>query len=701
MEEYITRERLSGAINALSISPDGNAVVVAGREILKIYTVQAKGVSETLNLRAGSHFNLNYSSNDVKWGNNATKYKVATAATNGAIIIWDLNRIGKKAERVITEHSRAVNRICFQSDNGNILLSASQDGTMKCWDFRDPKSGAKYRFEGKSESVRDVQFNPVNSYEFAAAFETGTIQKWDMRNAKALYDRKVSAHNGPCLTVDWHPSGRLVASGGRDKTIKVWDLSSDNRRPIYTIRTMASVSRIQWRPGFESEIASCALLTDSRVHIWDIRRPHLAKYTFDVHDTTPTGFLWLNSDELLSVSKDKWFIRQNIKGSYRPLDLLKRNGMGWNVQGDIAFTIDKSSREQFVDENFVSKPLSEATKNWRRLGIKSTTEEEIIQYIPPQSCGIAHMPLFDFEAFSIFAENYIISSDNVPLACQINGELAWKMGRYRTAQTWRIIGMLYESDEAEPESFLHENMYDDPDTIEESSIKLDEKGEDEEGEDEIDEETEDLSEILDDASQASGEESNSINTNNTSIQLSSASSFDLKIPWNHESVIMDLLQYYTDQGDIQMCVTLYLVLEKYIEIDSERVEDWFTAYIDLLHRFKLWTTATSIMKACSIQAVRERNENATTVNIACNTCFKLVNGTSNGAWACDKCHRLLNPCTICHQTVRGLYVWCQGCNHGGHLTHMREWFAIESLCATGCGHTCVLQPLLSTLPTEE
>ncbi|KAI8377284.1 WD40-repeat-containing domain protein [Blakeslea trispora] len=701
MEEYITRERLSGAINALSASPDGNAVVVAGREILKIYTVQTKSVNETLNLRAGSHFSLNYSSNDVKWGNNATKHKVATAATNGAIIIWDLNRIGKKAERVITEHSRAVNRICFQSDNGNILLSASQDGTMKCWDFRDPKSGAKYRFEGKSESVRDVQFNPVNTFEFAAAFETGTIQKWDMRNAKALYDRKVSAHNGPCLTVDWHPSGRLVASGGRDKTIKVWDLSSDNRRPIYTIRTMASVSRIQWRPGFESEIASCALSTDSRVHIWDIRRPHLAKYTFDVHDTAPTGFLWLNPDELLSVSKDKWFIRQNIKGSYRPLDLLKRNGMGWNVQGDIAFTIDKSSREQFVDENFVSKPISEASRNWKRLGIKNNSDEEVIQYIPPQSCGIVHMPLFDFEAFSIFAENYIVSGDDIPLACHINRELAWKMGRYRTAQTWKIIGMLYEPDKSEPESFLHETMYDNPDTIEETFIKQDEKGEDEEGEDEIDEEDENFSEILDNASQASREELDSINTSSTSVQLSNSSSFDLRVPWNHESVIMDLLQYYTEQGDIQMCVTLYLVLEKHIEIDSERVEDWFATYIDLLHRFKLWTTATAIMKACNVQTIRERNENATTVNIACNTCFKLVNGTANGAWACDKCHRLLNSCTICHQTVRGLYVWCQGCNHGGHLTHMREWFATESLCATGCGHACVLQPLLSTLQAEQ
>lgn len=32
------------------------------------------------------------------------------------------------------------------------------------------------------------------------------------------------------------------------------------------------------------------------------------------------------------------------------------------------------------------------------------------------------MPLFDFEAFSIFAENYILSNENVAVACDINGE---------------------------------------------------------------------------------------------------------------------------------------------------------------------------------------------------------------------------------------------------------------------------------------
>lgn len=110
-----------------------------------------------------------------------------------------------------------------------------------------------------------------------------------MRSPKAIYDRKLSAHNGPCLTVDWHPTGRTLASGGRDKTIKVWDMSADNRRPLYTIRTMVSVVRVQWRPGYDDEVTSCSLMNDQRIHVWDIRRPSIPIYTFDEHETPPTG----------------------------------------------------------------------------------------------------------------------------------------------------------------------------------------------------------------------------------------------------------------------------------------------------------------------------------------------------------------------------------------------------------------------------
>ncbi|CEG76890.1 hypothetical protein RMATCC62417_11721 [Rhizopus microsporus] len=352
------------------------------------------------------------------------------------------------------------------------------------------------------------------------------------------------------------------------------------------------------------------------------QRPHIAKYVFDEHDTTPTGFLWSNSDELLSVSKDKWFIKQNIKRAYQPVDLLKRNGMGWNVHGDIAFTIDRSERSSFVDESLIPK----APKNWKKLGVRTSFDEEAIQYVPPQSCGIAHMPLFDFKAFCIFAEKYVISNDNIAFACDQNAELAWKMGRYRTSQTWRIIALLYSEQEKDVE-----NKQLEVESIEEAKIK--EERQHNEVQDSID--------SYEQLSQSSGY-TDSLNTTLSQTQVQ----FSPQTPWQHDATVMDLFNYYTEQGDVQMCVTLYLVLEKYLDIDENRLEDWFTAYIDLLHRFKLWSTATAIIKACKVQNVRERNENATTINIACNTCFKLVQGTSNGAWACDKCHRLLNPCTI-------------------------------------------------------
>jgi hypothetical protein len=35
-----------------------------------------------------------------------------------------------------------------------------------------------------------------------------------------------------------------------------------------------------------------------------------------------------------------------------------------------------------------------------------------------------------------------------------------------------------------------------------------------------------------------------------------------------------------------------------------------------------------------------------------------------------------------------LYVWCQGCGHGGHLHHMQDWLNSSQWCPAGCGHRC-------------
>ena len=44
-------------------------VVIAGRTVFKIYSIEEESFVEVVNLRSGKNINLNYSCNDVVWSN--------------------------------------------------------------------------------------------------------------------------------------------------------------------------------------------------------------------------------------------------------------------------------------------------------------------------------------------------------------------------------------------------------------------------------------------------------------------------------------------------------------------------------------------------------------------------------------------------------------------------------------------------------
>ncbi|KAJ3278344.1 WD repeat-containing protein 24, partial [Borealophlyctis nickersoniae] len=343
---------------------------------------------------------------------------------------------------------------------------------MKLWDLRQ-RSIARHTFEGKAESVRDVQFSPTNQFEFAAAFENGNIQKWDIRNP-IQHERKWSAHNGLALTVDWHADGRLVASGGRDRQIKIWDMKSDTRKPLYAIQTMAPVARVNWRPGYETQIASCSLSADFRIHTWDLSRPYIPYYSLEAHDGVATGFLWHNSDTIWSCSKDRSFASHDIRWSYRPLDLLTTTAHAWSVFGDLTFAIEARRQSPTVElgpshiqtgnqgTGVSAGPAPESLGRdlmQRRAGRRSAAADhkveerpvvKVQQYIPDQRTGTAETDTFDHEAFVVLAQVYSIDSDDVWSACEHNAQAATELELYRTAQTWKILQLLYGTETRPP-----------------------------------------------------------------------------------------------------------------------------------------------------------------------------------------------------------------------------------------------------------
>ena len=79
------------------------------------------------------------------------------------------------------------------------------------------------------------------------------------------------------------------------------------------------------------------------------------------------------------------------------------------------------------------------------------------------------------------------------------------------------------------------------------------------------------------------------------------------------------------------------------------------------------------------------------MRFACGGCHKLV--TNKGLrscvnWTGKRCKVIPNQCAVCHELVAGVYVWCQGCGHGGHLEHIEDWLAANLNCPAGCGHSC-------------
>uniref|UniRef100_A0A915EHD8 GATOR complex protein MIO zinc-ribbon like domain-containing protein n=1 Tax=Ditylenchus dipsaci TaxID=166011 RepID=A0A915EHD8_9BILA len=86
-------------------------------------------------------------------------------------------------------------------------------------------------------------------------------------------------------------------------------------------------------------------------------------------------------------------------------------------------------------------------------------------------------------------------------------------------------------------------------------------------------------------------------------------------------------------------------------------------------------------------------------------------GDKTRMMSCGKCKRPLPKCTICRQhygsqasaskpevagttsknsAIDHWFVWCCSCNHGGHLSHIRDWFQEYKACpASGCDCLCM------------
>lgn len=308
--------------------------------------------------------------NDVKWSHGQFDTTIATAVANGQIVIYDINRAGVESAR-LHEHNRQVHRLAFNPYNPAYLISGSQDATVRLWDLRALDGqrsvmnfGSASSYSLNNEGIRDIRWSPRDAVEFAAGTDNGVVQRWDFRKQTSPL-LKINAHEKTCHTIDWHPDGKHLASGGADKNVKVWDFSSTDRRMkvCWQIRAPQAIREVRWRPpcaktdSHGSTYVSCTQLAtaydhqDPRIHVWDFRRPFIPFREIHQYETSAAAMLWHSEDLLWSVGLEGIFTQTDLSHASKVIDKRSPNVLSVASGGTLSFFSEqRAGRRRPSDE---------------------------------------------------------------------------------------------------------------------------------------------------------------------------------------------------------------------------------------------------------------------------------------------------------------------------------------------------------------